>query len=477
MAALSTIEEKAIDSIQRKETQPAWRKKFPVLGKGTFLFNIERCTPFYITVRGGSPDTDLESWIGLTVTEDRVSFLDKILDGRPQLLCEATSSELFGSNIGIEPGNICTYWLSYDRDRMVIKYGKGYRMEQTTILEYDFGNLEKKKRDVVRNVFFDPKVDRYVELYDDQTDPELTPAGDNLIHYTTPSTSELPGCSIFNVENQVDFEPLPLVSDLSYLVKDSATCNLFDLDSGKYVYSTSLPGECQTLYNNVTAANIDLDYQGTDPKNHYDFMLSEAIRYSIETDGCVLNEKLKEKAKEFGKPNPHETYLRITLGKDRGNSPGIPYVLEIWPKGNGSPIHNHGRSYAVIRVIHGGLTISYYNKQSEKVSVDPSVPCDDNQATPDCGPQQLGKFNVKKGDVTWISPNWYQTHKLWNNTNDYCVTVQCYKYGKNDDINWPYFDYLKSTDIIGEFTPDSDFSFTEMYNRVMKEYADRSLIN
>ena len=45
-------------------------------------------------------------------------------------------------------------------------------------------------------------------------------------------------------------------------------------------------------------------------------------RYSIETEGALLNTTLKRKA-----------YLRITMGKGRGESPGIPYVLEIWPKG------------------------------------------------------------------------------------------------------------------------------------------------
>ena len=45
-------------------------------------------------------------------------------------------------------------------------------------------------------------------------------------------------------------------------------------------------------------------------------------RYSIATEGALLNNTLKKKA-----------YLRITMGKGMGESPGIPYVLEIWPKG------------------------------------------------------------------------------------------------------------------------------------------------
>jgi hypothetical protein len=30
------------------------------------------------------------------------------------------------------------YWYSYDRDNLVLKYGKGYIMEETTILIHDF---------------------------------------------------------------------------------------------------------------------------------------------------------------------------------------------------------------------------------------------------------------------------------------------------------------------------------------------------
>ena len=64
----------------------------------------------------------------------------------------------------------------------------------------------------------------------------------------------------------------------------------------------------------------------------------------------------------------------------------------------------------------------------------------------------------------------YQTHKLWNHTDDFCATVQCYKYGKDDELSWPYFDYLAHTTVIDEFTPNSDFSFTELHDKLMAEY-------
>jgi hypothetical protein len=40
-------------------------------------------------------------------------------------------------------------------------------------------------------------------------------------------------------------------------------------------------------------------------------------------------------------------------------------------------------------------------------------------------------LQLQKGDVTWMSPHWYQCHVLDNTASkqlgDYCATVQCYK--------------------------------------------------
>lgn len=35
---------------------------------------------------------------------------------------------------------------------------------------------------------------------------------------------------------------------------------------------------------------------------------------------------------------------------------GIPFVLEIWPAGHNSPIHNHGNAYGIVRMLHGDIT-------------------------------------------------------------------------------------------------------------------------
>jgi len=82
--------------------------------------------------------------------------------------------------------------------------------------------------------------------------------------------------------------------------------------------------------------------------------------------------------------------LRIALGENNGNSPGIPYVLEIWPAGHFSPIHSHANAEAIIKVLHGGYS-----------SAPLSLPLKPLQWS-----NLLG--------VVWISPNLNQIHQLMN---------------------------------------------------------------
>lgn len=56
------------------------------------------------------------------------------------------------------------------------------------------------------------------------------------------------------------------------------------------------------------------------------------------------------------------------------------------------------RIHAVIKVLHGAIRISDYSKTWKN---------EENQ-------EELLSFTVSKGDITWMSPNWFQTHKLSN---------------------------------------------------------------
>lgn len=252
------------------------------------------------------------------------------------------------------------------------------------------------------------------------------------------------------VEPTFQFSPFPLITNYPPIVKDSSKVTLFDLDRGQYMFSSSLPSACQELYFNIKDLNLEF------PENPI-MKLSDAIRYSIETKGMTLYKKLQEKDPKFG-------YVRVTLGPESRTAPGIPYVLEIWPKGRGSPVHNHGGASAIIKVLFGRITVQIYNKLigSENMNSEGD---------------SLLKFDLKDNQVTWIDSNWYQTHKLHNNTDDFCATVQCYRYDMADSIQWPNFDYVayvpeEDKYELQEFYPDSDFTFIHLRSLVLKEYSD-----
>lgn len=212
----------------------------------------------------------------------------------------------------------------------------------------------------------------------------------------------------------------------------------------------------QKLYNCISGDKFILD---TD--DFPDF--SKAIEHSIKTPGLWCYQKLKEKENEFSKdkPNPLETYLRITLGQNNGESPGIPYVMEIWPSNHFSPIHNHAGAEAIIRVLYGQINVSLFPFLcGEKDGIKP-----------------FAKADFNKDDVTWISPTLNQTHQLRNtNQEQTCITIQCYMYGDDNFVHYDYFDYVDVNGKIQQYEPDVDMDFVE-FKKLMKdewtEYLNR----
>lgn len=451
-----------------------WEKDFPVIGQGVFIFNIKRGSDFKISI---SPKLDATApganeKISLTISKDRAVF--SISGTFDEDLVVKT-----GSDIGYDSTNKVAYWFSYDRDLNVLKYGKGYVMEETTLMIFDFYNewydekKAKNKEDEAKKCLeflFNPVTRRKITLHDDVNEiesimnaikrdglegmpladifPDLDDAGLEV-------KSRQLAKSLIDIEGLVEFERNPFRCNWSPFVLNSSEANMFELDSGKYIFSSSLPPTCLELYSTVAAPNVDLDWSRPGLGVQSRFPLSNAIRHSIEAKDGLLHLKLKEKANKYG--SIKKTFLCVTLGENHGNSMFGPYVLEIWPAKHGSPIHNHGSSFAVIKVVHGGLTIRVYNKHVDDVNN-----IGDNKV--------LQTIDVKKGDCTWISPNWFQTHELWNHSDDYCATIQCYKYGENDVTHWPYFDYVASTNVIKEARGGVDYTFTEMQTMVIDEY-------
>ena len=255
--------------------------------------------------------------------------------------------------------------------------------------------------------------------------------------------------------NTLTIKPLKLLRDpitdyIPLSVKNTDDITMNDIASGAFLPKANLSTMAQKLYDAIAGKRFILD----DP-NFPDF--SKAIEHSIQTPGCWCYQRLLEKANEFSKePRPLETYLRITLGKNNGESPGVPYVMEIWPVGHYSPIHSHSAANAVIRVLHGSIQVELF----------PFL-CDEKDTV-----KPFGTAIFHKDDITWISPTLNQVHRLTNvpaNT-EACITIQCYMYNEDDDVHYDYFDYLGDNGKKLQYTPDSDMDFVEFKQRMKEEW-------
>jgi hypothetical protein len=244
----------------------------------------------------------------------------------------------------------------------------------------------------------------------------------------------------------------PITQTVPMLVKAMDDLTMNDVASGSVLPVANLATVGQKLYNCIAGKKFILD--------DADFPeFSQAIEHSIRTPGCWCNRRLQEKSTEFNKdkPNLAETYLRITLGQNNGESPGIPYVMEIWPVGHYSPIHNHAGGEAVIRVLHGSIHVKLFPFLCASIDgVDP-----------------FAEVEFHKGDITWISPTLNQTHQLQNleGNKDTCITIQCYMYDETNNRHYDYFDYIDDTGKKEQYEPDSDMDFLTFKKTMKKEWA------
>ena len=321
-----------------------------------------------------------------------------------------------------KPG--ATYWFSLDAHNFKLYAGIGEARLETVIYEYDFPNDEKKHK----------KTKALLE---------------NLCEIYVPDASQLDPLKLLRD---------PITTTIPLIVKDTDELSMHDIASSKYLPKANLSICGQKLYHCIAGKNFTLD--------NADFPdFTKAIEYSIATPGLWCYETLKRKSTEFNKnkPNLLETYLRITLGKNNGDSPGIPYVMEIWPVGHFSPVHNHGGSTAIIRVLHGNINVSLFPFLCEdKKGVDPFL-----------------NTNINNGEITWISPTLNQVHQLKNldQNTDTCITIQCYIYENDNTTHYDYFDYVAASGNIKQFEPDSDMDFIEFREVMRKEWEETQRVH
>lgn len=317
--------------------------------------------------------------------------------------------------VGIDSEKKCRYWLSIEKIKCSLdsinfrlRYGKGEQRKLNILMEYTLADCKASES--------------WIEDIEH-------------IHFN----------SIDIQLGEIWRDPVTIEPPLLIFSRDAITMEMAATYKGTVV--ENLTSECQKLYANVSGQQFQL--------NTPDFPdFSEAIKQSIQNPKGWCYQTLKNKEKEFGEANPDATYLRITLGVNQGESPGIPYVLEIWPNGHYSPIHNHAGANAVIKVLHGEITVRLF----DMLSVSHKTP--------------FKTATIKEGDITWITPRLNQTHQLHNETpHTVCVTVQCYLYNIEDNFHYECFDYIDNNGKkIEKFLPNSDMDFLAFKEQMKKEW-------
>lgn len=402
-----------VEKLQNKQL-PIFQKlsetqnKLIVTGQGIVVLKQKKKLPFTIYLT----EHEANNFPGyaLAVTQKNATFY-RLSNGEEIVLCNSKSGT------GIDQDEKCSYWFSIDSINCCLRYGKGEQREQTTIMKYSLepSNGRSHNNEWIERI-------NYIKIINhdqDQCNAE------EVSVWRDPVTTE-PALLIFPI--------------------DAITMEMAANYNGTVV--ENLTNECQKLYANVAGQQFQL--------NTPDFpYFSEAIEQSIQNPKGWCYQTLKNKEKEFGEPpNTYATYLRITLGVNQGESPGIPYVMEIWPSGHYSPIHNHAGANAVIKVLHGEITVRLF----DMLSVSHTTP--------------FKTVTIKKGDITWITSQLNQTHKLHNeDSRNVCVTIQCYLYNIEDNSHYEYFDYINNDGSnIEKFLPNSDMDFLAFKQQMKQEW-------
>lgn len=375
-----------------------------VKGQGVVPFTIKKQESFSLTIKGAAADK--VSAIKLEVSEAMVVF-KKEVNGKWELM-----SQHGGAAKGIDKDKDCVYWYSIDYHNRTLRYGKGEIRLNTCLAEQQLGILKEGEQDPYGWMKDIDKV--YIE--------------ENIL-------------PIKVWRDSVVIDPPLAVLPTSKVAMDDIALN-------NSTVPENLTIECQQLYANVAGENFQLDT----PDFPY---FVDAVEASIRSPKGWCYQELKRKEGEFGAhSDPKENYLRITMGVNQGDSPGIPYVMEIWPPGNYSPIHNHARANAIIRVLSGEINVSLYPMLSKYHEI------------------PFMDINFRKDQVTWISPMLNQTHKLRNpNENGpTCITIQCYMYSSGNTEHYDYFDFLDEEGTVQQFTPNSDMGFLEFKATMKKEW-------
>jgi hypothetical protein len=166
----------------------------------------------------------------------------------------------------------------------------------------------------------------------------------------------------------------------------------------------------------------------------------EAIRASLNSSDGALRKLLVTKAARAGVSDPKSTYIRVDCFGKRIQS---PCLLEIWPGGHHSPIHEHASSTGLMKGVFGRVDIMLYEGLS-------------------ANPKQVALLAMTPEHCSWMSPDHYQAHKVYcpMSEHDFAATFHLYTETQSDVFK--YRDEREPHNI-AEFVTESDISWGQFY--------------
>lgn len=208
-----------------------------VHGQGVFLFNTKVSTSFTFYNNDKSDGLKVD-FLNNEVLVTRLSNSDKY-----------TSQNKSG---GIINKSGAYYWFSLDSQNQLLQAGIGEPRNDTSIYNYQFDKSDKLYE--ANKIFLESL--KYISISKD-----INP--------------------LLLLKN-------PIIGSIPLLIKNTDELNMEDIAENRYLPHSSLSQTAQSLYNCVSGKNFIL--------NTPDFPeFSDAIEYSIATEGCWCNTRLKEK--------------------------------------------------------------------------------------------------------------------------------------------------------------------------------------
>ena len=367
--------------------------------KGQCIFIFKALEPCHFILYDSTRKNRLQIKFTHTGVKFTYTIIDEYIDSK--VLIDRNN------NSGIINDKNAYYWFSIDSQNQKLYAGIGEARLDTAIYKYDFLIKSKQRRDFFKSL------------------------------------------EIIEISSGV--KPIRLVRDpittlVPLFIKDMDELSMDDVSNGSVLPSANLPPIIQKMYNYVSGQKFIL--------NDVDFpSFSKAIEQSIVTPGLWCNMRLKEKFIASGRDKSDflQSYLRITLGQYNGETPNIPYVMEIWPRGHYSSVHNHSGASAIIRVLHGKINVRLFPYLS--VSARP-----------------FNNVDFNTNDITWISPVLNQTHQLINHGHNksVCITIQGYMYDVEDNGYYNNIEYIDAAGKVIDYEPESDMDFVK-FKALMKQ--------